>query len=176
MRPEDTVNVVGSFNGWKKAAGSKDWKMKKEKDVYVLEKPYEQLDVKGESGFSEFKFIKNNTEWQELNDIDDKYIHGNNLWINRDVFRQEEEISGYKLSENLKKVTFIYQPAIYDSGFEKNDEIFVLGTFNEWAEAIGDSDWQLEKTQGGVYILEKDVSEIDAPGGSGYPEIGRAHV
>ena len=171
MLPEDTVNVVGSFNGWKKAAGSKDWEMKKEKDVYVLEKPYEQLDVKGESGFSEFKFIKNNSEWQELKDIDNKYKHGNNLWINRDIFRQEEEISGYKLSGDLKKVTFIFQPVIYDSGFEKNDEIFVLGTFNEWAEAIGNPNWQLEKTQGGTYILEKDVSEIDLPGGSGYPEF-----
>jgi len=171
MLPGDTVNVVGSFNGWKKAAGSKDWEMKKEKDVYVLEKPYEQLDVKGESGFSEFKFIKNKSEWQELNQINEKYKQGGNLWINKDVFRKNEEIAGYILSDDLKKVTFIFQPEIYGAELEKSDNVYLVGTFNDWAEAINDPKWQLEKTPCGTFVFETDVSKIDVPGESGYPEF-----
>jgi len=169
--PGDKIYVAGSFNGWQKAAGSKDWLMKKEKKVYVLEKPVEQLDVKGESGAPEFKFIKNKNEWQELNQIDEKYKQGRNLWINKDIYRRQEEVSGYKLSDDIKKVIFIFQPEVYNSGFETTDKVYLVGTFNDWAEAIGSPDWKLEKTPGGVYILEKNVSEIDVPGASGYPEF-----
>jgi len=171
MLPGDEVYVAGSFNGWEMAAGSKDWRLKKEKDVYVLEKPYNQVNLPGESGSPEFKFIKNKNEWLELNKIDEKYKHGRNLWINKDIYRRKEEVAGYKLSEDIKKVTFIFQPEVYDSGFEKTDEVYLVGTFNDWAEAIGKPEWKLEKTPGGIFTLEKDVSEIESPGASGYPEF-----
>ncbi len=169
--PEDKIYVLGSFNGWQKSIGSKNWEMKKDKKVYILEKPYEQLFVKGAGGDPEFKFLKNKNEWQEPNYIDKKYTQGRNLFINKDVFRKQDEISGYLLSDDIKKVTFIFQPEVYDPNFKKNNDIFVVGTFNKWAEAIGNPDWKLKKTPGGIYTLEKNVSEIDVPGGSGYPEF-----
>jgi len=171
MLPDDKVYVAGTFNGWQKAVGDKNWEMKKEKDGYVIEKPFEELDVKGVSGNPEFKFIKNKNEWQELNQIDEKYKHGKNLWINKDIFRKDEEIAGYKLSDDLKKVTFIFQPEIYGAELEKSDNVYLVGTFNEWAEAINDPKWQLEKTPCGTFVFETEVSKIDVPGESGYPEF-----
>ena len=171
MLPEDKIYVVGTFNGWQNAAGDKKWEMKKENDVYILEKSYDEVAAKNGRNFPEFKFLKNKNEWQEPAYIDKKYTQGRNLFINKDIFRKQEEISGYLLSDDIKKVTFVFQPAVYDTELGTNDEVFVVGTFNDWAEAIGNSDWKLEKTPAGIYTLEKNVEDIDLPGGSGYPEF-----
>ena len=169
--PEDKVYLVGTFNNWQNAVGKKEWEMKKTNDIFTLEKQWNEIYKGDKIETPEFKFIKNKKEWQEPCYVNSKYVKGRNLFVNKDIFRKREELAGYLLSKDLKKIIFVFQPEVYNSKIEDDEDVFLVGTFNNWANAIGDTKWKMSKTPAGVYTLEKDVTEIDVPGASGYPEF-----
>lgn len=171
LSPKDKIYLVGTFNNWQNAAGKKEWEMKKDGGKFFLEIPYKKIDKPGNSGYPEFKFLRNKKIWQEPAYVDSKYTIGRNLFVNKDIFRKQEELAGCLLSKDLKKITFVFQPDVYNYKIDADEDVFVVGTFNNWANSIGNPKWKMEKTPAGVYTLEKDVSEIDVPGASGYPEF-----
>lgn len=173
VRKNEKIYVVGSFNGWQDASGNEKWCMTpvENKNIWELEAAFADVDIPGDSGMPEFKFLKNTGEWQEPHGWDASYLKERNLFIDTMRTYPEAFYAGYACPTNMSHVMFLYAPKIYAQEITSTDTVYVVGTFNHWAEACGNPAWKMTKREDGIFQLITNAPTVKTAGGSGYPEF-----
>jgi pullulanase len=171
-RPGD-VCVAGSFNGWAAARTNTVWRLRPQPGgLLTLEVPLAWLLAHSDRQPPEFKFITRRGVWQELTQVPPQYQRNNNLWLNINVFRPLAERMGYDVSRDLSTVTFVLNPAMLGIRLAANTPVYVVGTFNNWAGAIGNPAWALAPNADGTLLtLTTNSAAVLQPGVSGHPEF-----
>lgn len=75
---------------------------------------------------------------------------------------------GYQLIDDGKKVVFVFDASKYK--IKAPQEVFVEGSFNGWSKGK-DENWLMKMGKDKLWTLTKDVSEVNIPGNSGFPEF-----
>ncbi|MCX7003402.1 MAG: alpha-amylase family glycosyl hydrolase [bacterium] len=167
------VYVAGSFNGWAAAHTNRTWRLKPQASgVLTLEVPRAWLVAHSDRQPPEFKFITADGTWQEPQRVPARYQHTNNLWLNSNAFRPAAERMGYDLARDCGTVTFVLNPVMLGVTLAAYDPVYVVGTFNGWAGAIGNPAWVLAPNADGTLLtLTTNTAAVLQPGISGYPEF-----